>query len=279
MAFVMNGRDDLSMYLSLPLLLIIFLFINGCRCALVPAVILFGDSTLDATGTNLLMGANFASAGSGYDDSTANLYLSLSLNKQLEYYKEFQAKVVGMVGEANASSIFSGGLYVISAGTSDFIQNYYISPVLQITYPTVNQYFDILLRNYEQFVENLYSLGARSIGVTSLPPLGCLPGMITLFGLGKDECVDRLNYDALSFNRRLNSTSQALKQRLDDLNLVVLDLYQPLYSIILINPIQNGFLETRKGCCGTGLFESAMLCNALSIGTCSNASNYRNVTK
>ncbi|KAF4376764.1 hypothetical protein F8388_025635 [Cannabis sativa] len=129
------------------------------------------------------MGANFASAGSGYDDSTANLY---------------------------------------------------------ITYPTVNQYFDIILRNYEQFVENLYSLGARSIGVTSLPPLGCLPGMITLFGFGKDECVDRLNYDALSFNRRLNSTSQALKQRLDDLNLVVLDLYQPLYSIILINPIQNG---------------------------------------
>ncbi|KAF4353054.1 hypothetical protein G4B88_010043 [Cannabis sativa] len=147
------------------------------------------------------------------------------------------------------------------------IQNYYISPVLQITYP-VNQYFDILLRNYEQFVEFI------CIGVTSLPPLGCLPGMITLFGLGKDECVDRLNYDALSFNRRLNSTSQALKQRLDDLNLVVLDLYHPLYSIILINPIQNGFLETRKGCCGTGLFESAMLCNALSIGTCSNASNY-----
>ncbi|KAF4390820.1 hypothetical protein G4B88_015710 [Cannabis sativa] len=139
MAFVMNGRDDLSI---------------GHR-----------HKSFD--------GSQFC-LGSGYDDSTANLYLSLSLNKQLEYYKEFQAKVVGMVGEANASSIFSGG---------------FVRKEL-----------------------NLYSLGARSIGVmTSLPPLGCLPGMITLFGFGKDECVDPLNYDALSFNRRLNSTSQALK--------------------------------------------------------------------
>ncbi|KAF4376762.1 hypothetical protein F8388_025633 [Cannabis sativa] len=237
MAFVMNGRDDLCPSPCSNLVRRLYTLDVGNNNIL-PTLIKSnfppygrdfdghnptgrfsnGKLAIDFLGTNLLMRANFASAGSGYDDSTANLYLSLSLNKQLEYYKEFQAKVVGMVGEANASSIFSGGLYVISAGTSDFIQNYYISPVLQITYPTVNQYFNILLRNYEQFVENLYSLGARSIGVTSLPPLGCLPGMITLFGLG--------------------------------------------------------FLETRKGCCGTGLFESAMLCNALSIGTCSNASNY-----
>ncbi|KAF4353028.1 hypothetical protein G4B88_010017 [Cannabis sativa] len=200
----------------------------------------------------LLIGANFASAASGYDDSTANLYFSISLSKQLQYFGEYQSRIVGMVGQANASSIFSGGLYIVSAGTSDLIQNYYISPILQ----------------------NLHSMGARKIGVASLGPLGCLPGAITLFGFGNNnQCVDRLNYDAIYFNTRLNSTSQMLRNRLPDLNLLVLDIYQPLYNLIN-NPIENGFYETRKGCCGLGMVETALLCNSLSIGTCSNASDH-----
>ncbi|XP_062109383.1 GDSL esterase/lipase At5g03810-like [Humulus lupulus] len=227
----------------------------------------------NATDKNLLIGANFASAASGYDDSTADLYLTVSLTKQLENYGEYQRRVVGMVGEEKASSIFSGGLYVISAGTSDFLQNYHISPTLQATYPTAEQYFVPLLKKYAQFVENLYSMGARKIGVTSLPPLGCLPGSMTLFGFGNDQCVEKLNYEALSFNKRLNSTSQTLRNRLSTLNLVVLDIYQPLYNLIK-NPKEHGFKETEKGCCGTGLVESSILCNKLSIGTCSNASDY-----
>ncbi|XP_060959465.1 GDSL esterase/lipase At5g03810-like [Cannabis sativa] len=226
-----------------------------------------------ATGTNLLIGANFASAASGYDDSTANLYLAISLSKQ--YYGEYQSRVVGMIGQAKASSIFSNALYIISVGTSDLIQNYYISPILQATYPNIHQYFNTLLRNYEQFIENLHSMGARRIGVASLAPLGCLPGAITIFGFGNNNyCVDRLNYDAMYFNTRLNSTSQILRNRLSNLNLLVLDIYQPLYNLIVNNPIQNGFYETRKGCCGLGTVETALLCNSLAIGTCSNASDH-----
>ncbi|KAF4353050.1 hypothetical protein G4B88_010039 [Cannabis sativa] len=225
-------------------------------------------------GSNILSGANFASAGSGYSDTTANLYFAVSLSKQLEYFEEYQARIVGMVGEANASSILSNSIYVISSGTSDFVQNYYISPVLQLTYPNIQQFFNVLLTSYARFVQNLYSMGARNVGVATLPPLGCLPGAITLFGFGNSElCVDRLNYDAISFNTRLNSTSQSLRNRLSGLNLVVFDIYQPLYTLVT-NPIENGFFETRKGCCGSGLLETSLLCNELSIGTCSNASDY-----
>lgn len=35
-----------------------------------------------------------------------------------------------------------------------------------------------------------------------------------------------------------------------------------------------GFLETRKACCGTGLIETAILCNAKSPGTSTDASVY-----
>lgn len=82
-------------------------------------------------------------------------------------------------------------------------------------------------------------MGARKIGVTTLPPIGCLPTVLTLFGSGKNECVERLNRDAISFNRRLNNTSEMLKNKLSNLTLVVFDIYQPLYQLIT-KPAENG---------------------------------------
>ena len=82
-------------------------------------------------------------------------------------------------------------------------------------------------------------MGARKVGVTSLPPIGCLPAAITLFGLGNNMCVDRLNHDAVSFNQKLTSISQRLQNRLSDLKLIVFDIFQPLNDIIK-NPSENG---------------------------------------
>jgi len=82
-------------------------------------------------------------------------------------------------------------------------------------------------------------LGARRIGVSTLPPIGCLPAAITIFGLGGNECVGRLNEDAVSFNNRLNATSQRLQNDLSGLILVVLDIYQPLLNLST-DPTANG---------------------------------------
>ncbi|MFS8007320.1 putative GDSL lipase/esterase, SGNH hydrolase superfamily [Helianthus anomalus] len=35
-----------------------------------------------------------------------------------------------------------------------------------------------------------------------------------------------------------------------------------------------GFFESRRGCCGSGIVETSLFCNARSIGTCSNATGY-----
>lgn len=80
--------------------------------------------------------------------------------------------------------------------------------------------------------QELYSLGARKIGVTTLPPLGCLPAAITIFGNHSEGCVAKLNRDAVSFNNKLNATSQRLQRKLSGLILVVLDIYQPLYDVV-----------------------------------------------
>ncbi|KAJ7976025.1 GDSL esterase/lipase [Quillaja saponaria] len=226
----------------------------------------------EARGKNLLTGVNFASAGSGYYDATSLLYHAISLTQQVNYYKEYQKKVVDMVGKAKANTIISGSIHLLSAGSSDFVQNYYIDPLLNLAY-SPNQFSCILMRSYTNFIQSLYGLGARKIGVTTLSPIGCLPAAITLFGFGRNQCVARFNQDAISFNNMLRRTSQILQNRLPGLQLVVFDIYKPLLNLVT-NPADNGFLEPRKGCCGTGTLETSMLCNAISVGTCSNATEY-----
>ncbi|KAJ6840150.1 GDSL esterase/lipase-like [Iris pallida] len=224
-----------------------------------------------ATGNNLLIGANFASASSGYSDGTANLYRAISLTQQLQYFKEYQSKLRSLA-RGKASSIVSGSIYVISAGSSDYVQNYYINPLVNRAY-TLDQFSDSLVQSFTTFVQNLYGLGARRIGVTSLPPLGCLPAAITLFGGGGNECVARLNKDATTFNKKLGAAADGLKKSHPELRMVIFDIYGPLLDLVN-NPGNNGFFEARKACCGTGTIETSLLCNGRSPGTCANATGY-----
>ena len=89
------------------------------------------------------------------------------------------------------------------------------------------------------FQQTDYGLGGRKIGVTTLPPTGCLPAAITLFGSGSNQCVESLNRAAVSFNNKLKSTSQYLHSKLPGLKLVVFDIYQPLLDLVA-KPTDNG---------------------------------------
>lgn len=60
-------------------------------------------------------------------------------------------KVINLVGWANATGIFSGGVHLLSAGSSDFIQNYYINPLLNTVY-TPDRFSDILMSSFSTFV-------------------------------------------------------------------------------------------------------------------------------
>ncbi|CAO2813400.1 unnamed protein product [Amaranthus hypochondriacus] len=226
-----------------------------------------------ASGKNLLIGANFASAGSGYDDKTALLSKAISLSQQLEFYKEYQGKLAKVAGSSKAKSIIKDGLYLVSFGSSDWIQNYYVNPWVNKLY-SPDEYASYLVGIFSSFIQELYGLGARKIGVTSLPPIGCVPATITLFGFHQEGCVSNFNSDAQNFNKKLTSTASKLSKQHSDLNLVIFDIYQPFYDLIQ-NPSKSGFAEARRGCCGTGLVETtSFLCNPKSIGTCRNASQY-----
>lgn len=226
-----------------------------------------------ASGKNLLLGANFGSAGSGFDDRTAALSHAIPLSQQLSYYKEYQGKLAKVGGSSKAKSIIKEALYIVGFGSSDFAQNYYVNPFLNKVY-TPDQYSSYLVRIFSNFITELYGLGARKVGATSLPPLGCLPAVTTLFGFHQPGCISRINGDAQGFNKKLNSAASQLTKKLPGLNLVIFDIYKPLYDLIQ-SPSSSGFAEAGRGCCGTGTIETtSFLCNQKSIGTCGNASQY-----
>ncbi|KAK1312877.1 GDSL esterase/lipase APG [Acorus calamus] len=223
----------------------------------------------EASGKNLLIGANFASAGSGYWDKTAEALNVIPLSQQLAYYKEYQSKLAAVAGSAKAKSILKEAVYLVESGSTDFVQNYYINPFLYKVY-SPDEYSSFIVGLFTSFIKDLYSLGARRIGATALPPLGCVPAVITLFGEGSNSCVSRLNTDAQGFNKKLKAAAAQLSKELSGIKLVIFDIYAPFLDLVN-HPSNYGFFE---GCCGMGIVETAVLCNPDSPGTCKNASGY-----
>ncbi|CAM8919538.1 unnamed protein product [Rhodiola kirilowii] len=223
---------------------------------------------------NIRLGANFASAASGYDDTTAQLTGAISLSRQLHYFNKYQNRLVNATGRNQAAIIINNALYIVSSGSSDFIQNYYINPFINKVY-SPNEYSSMLIRTFKHFIKDLYRLGARRIGVASLPPLGCLPAVKTLYRHHeRGRCITRINKDAQGFNEKMNKAATHLQDTLHELKIIVFDIYTPVYDLVL-SPSNYGFAEAGRGCCGSGTLETtSLLCNTRSIGTCSNATQY-----
>ncbi|KAM0823572.1 hypothetical protein ACQ4PT_070781 [Festuca glaucescens] len=117
--------------------------------ALFPSISLPGGP--EASGLNLLTGANFASGGSGYYDPTARIANVISLSEQLKYFREYHSKLAALAGDSQAQSIISGSLYIIVAGSNDLGVNYNINPLLYKT-QTVDQFSDRLIGIFQNAV-------------------------------------------------------------------------------------------------------------------------------
>ncbi|XP_075106358.1 GDSL esterase/lipase At5g45960 isoform X2 [Nicotiana tabacum] len=120
---------------------------------------------------------------------------------------------------------------------------------------------------------DLLAEGARLIGVVGVPPLGCLPVLITLnhhSPLQHRECIDSYSAVGKEYNWHLQNLLKIM--RIHGTQLVYGDIYNSLNDMIQ-NPNHYGFDDVSSGCCGSGLFEAAIFCNPNSI-VCNNASEY-----
>ncbi|KAL3522402.1 hypothetical protein ACH5RR_015236 [Cinchona calisaya] len=224
----------------------------------------------------LISGVSFASAGSGFDPLTPQISNVISLSKQLDYFKEYQSKVAEVIGQKKTDELIRNALFLVSAGTNDFVVNYFTIPIRRKNY-TISTYTDFCLQHVQQVMQDLWDLGARRIGVVGLPPMGCLPVVITLYSdnaFVNRGCIDSFSSIAQSYNQKLqiqlNFTQNALAE--NGARISYLDVYVPLVDMTSQGH-KYDFDEVSSGCCGTGWLEASFLCNPKSY-VCPDASKY-----
>ncbi|KAM1529082.1 hypothetical protein ACFX1Z_018335 [Malus domestica] len=127
-----------------------------------------------------------------------------------------------------------------------------------------------MIKSASSFLQELYGLGARRIGVLSLPAIGCVPSQRTLREGIHRECSEPQNQAAILFNSKLSAQIDAFNKKLPEARLVYLDIYYTLLFLIL-NPAQYGFEVANRGCCGTGNIECSLPCNLHTPGTCNDS--------
>ncbi|XP_034203375.1 GDSL esterase/lipase At3g14820-like [Prunus dulcis] len=219
---------------------------------------------------DLPTGVCFASGSSGYDPLTPTITGTLSVFKQLELFKEYIVKLTGIIGEERARAIIANSLYLVSAGNNDILISYsLIARKLHYDFPS---YAALLVSMASTFLKDLYSLGARRIGVFSTAAVGCSPFDRNRGGLLR-ECLELELEEAAWFNSQLSSELDYIKTNFTDAKLVFLDIYHPLLDLNQ-HPHKSGFQVEKFGCCGTGTIGVAVLCNEFSPFTCTDASKY-----
>ncbi|KAF2306266.1 hypothetical protein GH714_016144 [Hevea brasiliensis] len=190
---------------------------------------------------DLLTGVCFASGGNGFDNITSSLPPAFTLSDQLQQFKDYIKKINSAVGEERSATIVSKGIFIICTGTNDILTTYYTTPFRRFHY-TIDSYADFLISLASSFIKELHGLGARRFGVLSLPPIGCVPSQRTIRGGLKRKCLDYANKAAILFNSKLASAIHALNSTFSDSNLIYLDVYNPLISLIQ-NPAKYGMLN------------------------------------
>ncbi|XP_059287507.1 GDSL esterase/lipase EXL3-like [Lycium ferocissimum] len=222
---------------------------------------------------DLKTGVSFASGACGYDPQTAAFMSVMPLSTQLNYFQEYIGKLKGLVGEKEANNILNNSLYFVVAGSNDLANTYFTIGFRQKQY-NINSYTDFMVDGAADFIQELYKLGARKIGVFGIPPVGCLPLQRTISGGIARLCIEEYNEAAQLANTKLSTAiNDTLSKKLPHSKLVFIDLYDPMLDLI-VNPQKYGFEVVDKGCCGTGSIEVVFLCNRYMSSTCEDDTKY-----
>ncbi|KAG0461181.1 hypothetical protein HPP92_021146 [Vanilla planifolia] len=220
----------------------------------------------------LKTGVSFGSAGSGLDELTAKISDVIPVLDQLDYFRNYIDRIDQMIGMKSREDLIRRAVFILSAGTNDFIA--YATVPFRSDVFSVEGYQGFLLEKVKEFIQALSNLGANRIVIAGLPPIGCMPAVITLKardGIHDRGCISSLNSIAFDYNQKLQAALQEYATS-NGVQIFYVDPYKPLIDVIQ-NPASYGFRKSAEGCCGTGLVEVAVLCNPKSF-VCLDASKY-----
>ncbi|KAK6775408.1 hypothetical protein RDI58_026409 [Solanum bulbocastanum] len=230
------------------------------------------------TGQRLLVGANFASAGIGILNDTGIQFINIiRMPQQLDYFRQYQRRVSGLIGEASTQRLVNQALVLMTLGGNDFVNNYFLVPnSARSRQYAIQDYVPYLIREYRKILMNVYDLGARRVIVTGTGPLGCVPAELAQRSRN-GECSPELQRAAALFNPQLMQMLQGLNSELGS-NVFIAANTQQMHTNFITNPqaygkintsLQiymscSGFITSKVACCGQGPYNGLGLCTPLS---------------
>ncbi|KAL5711722.1 hypothetical protein ACHQM5_013976 [Ranunculus cassubicifolius] len=218
----------------------------------------------DLVGQRLLVGANFASAGIGVLNDTGIQFLNIiRISGQLEYFQEYQQRVISLVGSAQAKRLVNQALVLITLGGNDFVNNYYLVPFSarsqQFPLPDYVRY---VISEYKKILLRLYDLGARRVLVTGTGPLGCVPAELATRGRNGDCAMDVQEAVGL-YNPQLVQMINQINGQLGSNVFIAVNTKQ-MHMNFMTNPQAFGFVTSKVACCGQGPYNGVGLCREAS---------------
>ncbi|KAL9262847.1 GDSL esterase/lipase LTL1-like protein [Drosera capensis] len=228
---------------------------------------------LKLTGSRLLVGANFASAGIGILNDTGIQFLNIiKITNQMEYFEQYQQQVAQQIGDAATQRLVNQALVLITLGDNDFVNNYYLVPFsARARQYALPDYVHYLISEYQKILERLYQLGARRVLVTGCGPLGCVPAERAERGKN-GECAQELQDAASLFNPHLLEMIKVVNGEIGSDVFIAVNAHQ-MHKDFITNPEDYGFVTSKIACCGQGPFNGIGLCTMLS-NLCPNRDQY-----
>nr|KAJ0194384.1 hypothetical protein LSAT_V11C800452090 [Lactuca sativa] len=183
-------------------------------------VLIFGDSTADSGNNNYINTPLKADHPPYGEDFPGKIPTGRFSNGKLEYIKILK-KVVGIKVE--------GALVSISAGTNDFTISYYNLPSRRDNF-SMDDYHDYILKKLQNFVNELYKIGRRTMVVSGLPPMRCLP--IQMLSRFSRTCLTDQDTDARVYNLKFMKALPQIQSSLKESRIMYTDIYTPMTEMI-----------------------------------------------
>lgn len=73
--------------------------------------------------------------------------------KQMENFREYKSRVEVQMGKERTDVLIKNAVYIISAGTNDFVFNYFgVSRIRRYSY-SIARYYQFLVQQIQQFIQ------------------------------------------------------------------------------------------------------------------------------
>ncbi|XP_038982236.1 GDSL esterase/lipase At4g16230-like [Phoenix dactylifera] len=268
----------------------------GAVDASVPAVFIFGDSTADVGNNNFLPAsqakADFLPNGIDFVRSRATGRFSNGLNsadflapskhhsflwhqgqvismaKQVQYFETVRSNLIAHMGMTATEKLLENSVFFVSTGSNDILD--YFAANGPVSRAQMIAFLSNVSVTYKGHLRQLYNLGARKIGVISIPPIGCCPSQRSLNGTS--GCLEELNESARAFYMATEAIMKDLSCELKGLKYSLGNAYEMVTNFFRNAP-QLGFTELESACCGAGKFNGESPCLP-SSSLCSNRNKY-----